>query len=127
MSAAATFATMRLTFMLKSAQRTTRWRRPERRSGLLARVDLLRPDIRRHGRRGARAEVVEHEQPDRGGQIALLTVVVDLADQLRQRHVPQSGNLLHAVPEGLFEADAGLVSSHHDRTLNDGRLHDASP
>src|SRR5216684_5160407 len=65
-------------------------------------------------------EVVEHEQPDRRGQIALLAVCVDLANQLGQRHVACAGDLFHAGPERLFEADAGLVAGNHDRSLDDG-------
>ena len=45
----------------------------------------LRPRrVRRGGRHGAGAEIVQHEQPNRRGQIALLAVAVDLADQFGQ-------------------------------------------
>jgi hypothetical protein len=46
-----------------------------------------------------------HEQPDRRRQIALLAIVIDRADQLRQRHAALRGNFLYADPEGFFEAD----------------------
>ena len=78
-------------------------------------------------RHGARAEIVQHEKADRRGQIALLAVAVDLADQFGQRHVAQARDFLHAVPERLFEADTGLVAGDHDRAFDDRRLHDASP
>src|SRR4051794_16545512 len=66
------------------------------------------------GRHGARFEVIENEKADCRGQIALLAIAVDLAHQFRQGQVPDSGYLLHPVPEGLFEADAGLVTGHDD-------------
>src|SRR5215510_8773486 len=87
----------------------------------------LRPRLRCAAAIGAGAEVVQHEQANRRRQIALLTIAVDLADQLRQRHVARARNFLHAVPECLFEADAGLVTGNDNRTFDDGRLHDASP
>jgi len=68
----------------------------------------------RSGRNVARLEVVEHEKADRGGQIALLAIAVDLAHQFRESEVPDSGYFLHPVPEGLFEADAGLVTGNYD-------------
>src|ERR1700756_3394650 len=75
---------------------------------------------------GAALEVVENEQANRGRQIALLAIAVDLADQLRQRHAAQAGNLLHAVPEGLLEADAGLVPGDDNRPLDDWGFHGCS-
>src|ERR1700733_3440618 len=64
----------------------------------------------RRGGRCAAPKIIQHEKTDRRRQIALLAVVVDLAHQLGQRHVPNSRDFLHAVPECLFEADAGLVT-----------------
>src|SRR4051812_14467890 len=78
------------------------------------------------GGRGAALEVVEHEQPDRRGQVTLLAIVVDLSDQFGKRHVTETRNLLHAVPECFFETDAGFVTCDHDGTFYDGRLHHAS-
>src|SRR5579883_745874 len=77
--------------------------------------------------RSAALEVIEHEQPDRRGQVALLALAVDLADELGERHVALARDLLHAVPERLLEAHAGLVACDPDRAFDDGRLHDASP
>ena len=42
---------------------------------------------------GTAFEMVEHEQPDRRRQIALLAIVIDRADQLRQRHAALRGNI----------------------------------
>ena len=69
--------------------------------------------------RCAGLEVVEHEQAERRRQIALLAVGVDPPDQLGQRHAAPLRNLLHAIPERLFEADAGLVAADNDRPLHD--------
>jgi hypothetical protein len=66
------------------------------------------------GRHGSRLEIVEDEKADRGGQIALLAITVDLTHQLRQGQVPDSGDFLHPVPECLFQADAGLVTGDDD-------------
>jgi len=49
--------------------------------------------------------------------------VVDLTDQLGQRLTTRSGNLLHAIPKRLFEANAGLVPTNHYRALHYWRLH----
>src|ERR1700738_2607524 len=78
------------------------------------------------GRQGAAAKIVQHEETNRRRQIALLAVAVDLAHQFGQRHVSQSRNFLHAIPERLFEADAGFVTGDHDRAFHHGRFHDAS-
>src|SRR5258708_6019153 len=75
---------------------------------------------------GAGAEIMREEEGDWGREIALLAVAVDLADQFGQRHVALSRNLFHAIPERLFEADAGLVAGDHDRALHYRRFHDAS-
>src|SRR3981081_105697 len=45
----------------------------------------------------AASKIIQHEQTDCGGQVALLAIVVDLADQFGQRHVSKDGNFLHAV------------------------------
>src|SRR4051812_7356349 len=71
-------------------------------------------------RQGARAEVVQHEESDSRGQVALLTVGVDLTYEFRKGHVAEIGNLFHAVPESLFETHAGLVTCDDDRTFNYG-------
>jgi len=34
----------------------------------------------------------------------------------------RSRDFLHAVPESLFEADAGLVTGDHDRAFDEGRI-----
>ena len=56
----------------------------------------------------------------------MLAVAVDFAHEFRQGHVSEPGDLLHAVPECLFKAHAGLVTRDNDRTFHHGRLHDAS-
>ena len=60
--------------------------------------------------RGASLEVVQDEQADCRRRVALLTIGIDLANQLGQRHAALLGNLLHAAPKWLFEAHARLVA-----------------
>ena len=66
-----------------------------------------------------RPDVVEDEQADRRGQIALLARLVDLADHHRQRCLLGLCDFLQATPEGIFKADAGLVSINDDGTFDD--------
>ena len=63
--------------------------------------------------------VVEHEQPDRRGQVALLAIAVDFSYQLGERVTPLPGDILHAAPECIFDADAGLVAANDDRAFDD--------
>lgn len=72
-----------------------------------------------------RAQPIEHEQPDCRREIALLTRPVDFGDHIRQRHVLPVGDVFQAAPEGIFETDAGLVSTEYDRSLDDWRLHES--
>src|SRR5205823_6609789 len=46
--------------------------------------------------------------------------------QVRQCHVAPTGDLLEALPEGILEADARLVSSDDDGPLDDRRFHRSS-
>ena len=62
-------------------------------------------------------ELVEQEQPDRERQVALLAVAVNVTNQIRHCHVALAGNLLHARPERLFEADTGLMAADDDRSI----------
>ena len=49
--------------------------------------------------------------------------VVDLSDQCRQRHMLGMRDLFQVSPEGLFKANAGLVSTNYDGTFNDRGFH----
>ena len=118
----------RTTNATSAPARRARWwgtmgerKRPRSMRGQTFRFDF------RHRLDSAGAEVIQHEQPDRRGQIALLAVAVDLSDQLGQCHVAQARDFLHAIPERLFEADAGFVACNYDRPFYDRRFHDASP
>jgi hypothetical protein len=53
------------------------------------RPDASRLHLIRRSRHRAVAEIIQHEKPDCGGQVALLAVAVDLADQFGQRHIAQ--------------------------------------
>ena len=47
----------------------------------------------------------------------MLPIGVDRADQLRQGHVALAGDLLQAVPELVFKADARLVACDDNRAF----------
>src|SRR6266496_475215 len=53
----------------------------------------------------------------------MLPIGIDRADQLLQGHVALAGDLLQAVPELVFKADARLVACNVNRTLANRRLH----
>src|SRR4029077_7499827 len=76
---------------------------------------------------GLRPVVVEHEQPDGCRQIAVRASGIDLGDQVRQCLVAADGDLFQSLPEGVFKADAGLVTGDDDRALDDWRFHCLSP
>ena len=65
-----------------------------------------------------RPDVVEDEQANRRGQIALLACLVDLSDQRRQGRTLGMGYFLQANPECVFEANARLVSTDDDGTFD---------
>src|SRR3984957_20539938 len=71
--------------------------------------------------------MVEHEQPDGRRQIAVRTSCIDLGDEVRQRLVAADGDFLEPSPEGVFKADAGLMTGDNDRALDDWRFHCLSP
>src|SRR4029077_816758 len=73
--------------------------------------------------RQLRAQMAEHVNPDRRGEIAA-ALLVDLADHRGQRALMMTCNGLEAVPELVFEADAGLASGDDDGSLGNGRIHE---
>jgi hypothetical protein len=78
---------------------------------------LPRPGFLSSNSTGSRCSgliVTEHEQPQSGRQIAVLTVNVDPADQIGQRHPAGCGDILQPSPECILKADACLVSCKHD-------------
>src|ERR1051326_4703253 len=74
-----------------------------------------------------RSVIVEDEQANRRGQIALAPAAVDRGDEIGQGHVPDRCDLFQPLPERILEADAGLVSGDHDRSFDDRRFHRSSP
>ena len=66
-----------------------------------------------------RSDVVEYEEADRRGQIALLARLVDFTDHHRQWCLLSLRDFLEATPERIFKAHAGLVSINDDGTLDD--------
>ena len=75
----------------------------------------------------ASAVVIEHEQPDRRRQIAVAAVGIDRRHKLGQSEAAIVGDFLEALPERVFETDAGLVSSDNDGALDNRRFHRRSP
>jgi hypothetical protein len=57
----------------------------------------------------------------------VIPICVNRADQLPQDHASLAGDFLQAVPERIFNADAGLVSCNDNRALRNRRLHRFSP
>ena len=53
----------------------------------------------------------------------MLTIAIDRGDQLRKGHASLLGDLLKAVPELVFEADARLVACNDNRALQNVRFH----
>ena len=68
-------------------------------------------------------EVVKNKYADRRGLVALFARVVDLSDQCRQRHMLAMRDCFQVSPEGIFKADAGLVSTNYDGTFYDSGFH----
>src|SRR6202158_4914670 len=71
--------------------------------------------------------MVEYEQPYGRRQIAVWASGVDLGDEVRQCLVAADGDFLEPSPEGVFKADAGLMTGDNDRALDDWRFHCPSP
>ena len=67
--------------------------------------------------------VAKNKYADPRGQIALFARLVDLSDQCRQRHMLGMRYFFQGSPEGLFNADASLVSTNYDGTFNDRGFH----
>ena len=63
--------------------------------------------------------VIEHEQPNGRGQIAVLALGINRADEVRQGHAPVDGDLLQSPPERLLKTDTGLVSGNDDGAFDD--------
>src|SRR6516162_7604356 len=52
---------------------------------------------------------------------------IDRADQFRQGSVSPASDFLQPLPECIFETNARLVASDHDRALDDQRFHEDPP
>jgi hypothetical protein len=63
--------------------------------------------------------MVEHEQPDGRRQIAVWASRINLGDEVRQCLVEAGGDFLERPPEGVFKADAGLMTGDNYRPLED--------
>src|ERR1700751_3425435 len=69
------------------------------------------------------AEVLQDEDTDRRGQIAVLAAFVDLGNQLAGGTVMRTGDVPQVTPEGILQTDARFVSVNNDRVLHDCGFH----
>jgi hypothetical protein len=69
--------------------------------------------------RHARTHAIENEQTDRGRQIALLPLGVDVAYHGRQRHLLIVRNFLQPEPEWFFQTYTGLMTANDNGTFHD--------
>ena len=67
--------------------------------------------------------VFQHVQAECRREIALLACVVDLRDQVRHRRSLAMSDFFQLTPEGIFQADAGLVSTNDDGAFDNRRFH----
>ena len=65
-------------------------------------------------------KVLKHKKANGRRQIALFARSVDSGDQFRQRYPLEMSNFLEISPEGIFKANAGLVSINHDGPFGNG-------
>jgi hypothetical protein len=70
---------------------------------------------------------IQDEEAESRRKIALLTLCIDVLDEIRQRHKPSAGNLLEPLPELILQAHASLVAMKNDRALYDWRFHTPIP
>src|SRR5262245_2742526 len=71
------------------------------------------------------ADPVEYEQADSGRQVAVLARLVDLCNRLRYRRTLGLRDFFQAVPERIFETDAGLLSINDNGAFDDCGFHDS--
>lgn len=69
--------------------------------------------------RHARTHAIENKQTDRGRQIALLPLGVDITDHGRKSHLVIVRDLFQPEPEWFFQAHTGLVTADDDRAFDD--------
>jgi hypothetical protein len=67
-------------------------------------------------------EMVKYIQPDGRRQIAVLSLAVDIANDIREMHGLTLRDLLQAKPESIFETNAGSVAADHDRSFDHARF-----
>src|SRR6516164_7655870 len=65
----------------------------------------------------------KYEQSNCRRQIPVLTPPIDDGDQIRQCLSAENGDFLECFPKGIFEANAGLMTSDDNRALFDERSH----
>ncbi len=97
------------------------------RPAALTEPGACRPARAPAARRRLRAVMVEHEQPDRGRQVAVAAVGVDGGHLFGQRQLMAVGDFLEALPERVLEADARFVTGDDDRAFDHRRFHRSPP
>ena len=67
--------------------------------------------------------MLKYEKADRRGKVTASAAPLDLLNQFRVRASSCTRYVLQVTPEGIFEADARLVSTNDDGTFYDCGLH----
>src|ERR1019366_945408 len=74
-------------------------------------------------RRSLPAQLIEHEDADRRGQVIALPPLVDLSHDCRQLCLLRVGDLAQALPKFVFERHAGLLPVADDRAFDVDGVH----
>jgi hypothetical protein len=72
-------------------------------------------------------KVIKHEYSNYGRQVDCLTALFQPFHQRRYRHFFVGGDFEQPIPKFILQRDAGLPSTDHNRTLDDGRFHAPRP
>src|ERR1019366_4847127 len=77
-------------------------------------------------RRSLPAQLIEHEDADRRGQVIALPPLGDLSHDCRQLRLLRAGDLAQALPKFVFERHAGLLPVADDRAFDVDGVHGLS-
>ena len=68
------------------------------------------------------AQLGEDEHANGRREVGVLALRIHAGHQIAQPDAIERRNLLERCPEGVLQADAGLVAGNDDRTFDDGRF-----